>query len=159
QRHGSRGAVAAVPAVAARFASLPSREHHGGMTPLLVGAGAGFCGDRLDAAGPAGAALAASGQPAAPIFATLPARTLALAQLQRRADPQAGYEPLLAEMLAPVLGKCLRHRIRIVSNFGAANPHGAAQRILRLARESGLPPPRIAVVEGDDVSGERFRPL
>src|SRR5205085_2343306 len=121
--------------VPARLKKKPSREHHGGMTRLLVGAGAGFSGNWLDAARPVVDALAASGQPAALTLATPAQRSLALAQLQRRADPQAGYEPLLAEMLAPVLGKCLRHRIRIVSNFGAANPHGAAQRILRLARE------------------------
>ena len=40
----------------------------------------------------------------------------------------------------------------IVSNFGAANPEGAAQLIHRLARELGLSPPRIAVVKGDDLS-------
>jgi hypothetical protein len=47
--------------------------------------------------------------------------------------------------------------IRIVSNFGAANPAGAARRIHALARELGLDAPRIAIVEGDDVSGEQHR--
>lgn len=129
------------------------------MTPLLVGAGAGFSGDRLDAAGPVVDTLAARGRPGALIFETLAERTLALAQLARRADPEAGYEPLLAEMLAPILRKCLDHGIRIVSNFGAANPPAAARRIARLALELGLRVPRIAIVTGDDVSSEEFRPL
>ncbi|CAC9693688.1 Protein of uncharacterised function (DUF1446) [Delftia tsuruhatensis] len=71
-------------------------------------------------------ALAASGQPACLIFETLAERTLALAQLARREQPDAGYEPLLEDLLEPVLADCLAHGIRIVSNFGAANPQGAA---------------------------------
>ncbi|NRF65740.1 DUF1446 domain-containing protein [Aquincola sp. S2] len=124
---------------------------------LLIGCAAGFSGDRTDAAAPVVKALIASGRPAALIFETLAERTLALAQLARRADPAGGYEPLLDALLAPVLGDCLAHGIRIVSNFGAANPRGAALRIQALARELGLPRPRIAVVFGDDVSGPEHR--
>lgn len=119
---------------------------------LRVGCAAGFSGDRTDAAGPVVDALIAAGGPAVLIFETLAERTLALAQLARHADPDAGYEPLLAELLRPVLARCLAAGIRIVSNFGAANPAGAARRIHALARELGLAPPRIAVVSGDDVS-------
>jgi hypothetical protein len=126
---------------------------------LRIGCAAGFSGDRTDAAGPVVQALVASGGPAVLIFETLAERTLALAQLARRADPQAGYEPLLVDLLRPVLAQCLAHGVRIVSNFGAANPVGAAQRIHALAQELGLTPPRIAIVEGDDVSGPSQRPL
>ena len=124
---------------------------------LLIGCAAGFSGDRVDAAGPVVdtliARLAAGpvGQRAFLIFETLAERTLALAQLRRRADPDAGYEPLLDAMLRPVLGRCLAHGIRIVSNFGAANPRAAAWHIARIAREFGAPAPCIAVVEGDDL--------
>ena len=124
-----------------------------------MGAGAGFSGDRIDAAGPVVDTMVARGLPSVLIFETLAERTLALAQLRRREDPDAGYEPLLAEMLAPILGKCLEHRVRIVSNFGAANPPAAARRILQLARELGLRTPRIAVVYGDDVSSPAHRAL
>jgi len=121
---------------------------------ILVGCAAGGSGDRVDAAAPIVATLAASGKPAVLIFENLAERTLALAQLARRADPAKGYEPLLEAQLRPILADCLRHRIAIVSNFGAANPRAAASHVLRLARELGLAPPRIAVVEGDDLSGE-----
>ena len=128
--------------------------------PLLrIGCAAGFSGDRVDAAAPVVDALIAAGGPAVLIFETLAERTLALAQLARRANPEAGYEPLLAELLRPVLARCLRHGVRIVSNFGAANPLGAARRIAALAAELGLPAPRIAVVHGDDVSGAEHRAL
>ncbi|HSU23305.1 MAG TPA: acyclic terpene utilization AtuA family protein [Variovorax sp.] len=138
--------------------------------PLLIGCAAGFSGDRTDAAGPVVdtliarlGAMASTAPPAAPraflIFETLAERTLALAQLRRRADPEAGYEPLLDPMLRPVLARCLAHGIGIVSNFGAANPRAAARRIQRMARELGLPAPRVAVVEGDDLSAPGFRAL
>jgi|KBSMisStaDraftv2_1062788.scaffolds.fasta_scaffold02600_3 hypothetical protein len=128
-------------------------------SPLRIGCAAGFSGDRTDAAGPVVEALIAAGGPAFLIFECLAERTLALAQLARRVDPDHGYEPLLEALLRPVLARCLAHGIRIVSNFGAANPRGAARRIAGLAAELGLAPPRIAVVEGDDLGSAEKRPL
>jgi len=126
---------------------------------LRIGCAAGFSGDRTDAAAPVVDALIAAGGPAVLIFETLAERTLALAQLARRENPDAGYEPLLDELLRPVLARCLQHGVRIVSNFGAANPVGAARRIAALAQELGLRAPRIAVIEGDDLMGEAHRAL
>jgi hypothetical protein len=126
---------------------------------LLVGGGAGFSGDRTDVAEPVVDTMIARGLPSVLIFETLAERTLALAQLARCVDPEGGYEPLLVEMLTPILAKCLANRVRIVSNFGAANPRAAARRIALLARELGLRPPRIAIVSGDDLSGADYRPL
>src|SRR5437868_10560769 len=125
--------------------------------PFRIGCAAGFSGDRTDAAGPVVEALLASGGPSALIFETLAERTLALAQIARRADPNQGYEPMLDELIGPVLAPCMRGGIRIVSNMGAANPRGAALRIRELARQAGLPMPKIAVVSGDDVSGPAHR--
>lgn len=122
---------------------------------LAIGCGAGFSGDRTDAAAPVVRTLVARGGPAALMFENLAERTLALQHLARRADPALGYEPLLLEELRPVLADCLRHGIVIVGNFGAANPEGAARAITGLARELGCPVPRVAVVKGDDLSDER----
>jgi len=121
---------------------------------LRVGCGAGFSGDRLDAAEPVVDALVAAGGPAVLIFETLAERTLALAQLARRVDADTGFEPLLDELLAPVLGKCLANGVRVVSNFGAANPMAAAKLIHRMAAAQGLRRPRVAVVLGDDLLAE-----
>lgn len=118
---------------------------------VAIGAAAGFAGDRTDAAGPVVDALARFDGPRFLMFECLAERTLALAQLARRRDPAAGFNPALERFVGPVLGRCLRDNIRIVGNFGAANPRGAAERILALAREQGLKAPRVAVVEGDDV--------
>jgi hypothetical protein len=75
------------------------------------------------------------------------------------ARPSGGYEPLLDRILAPILAECLAHGIRIVSNFGAANPPAAAKRIHELAHAAGLRAPKIAVVHGDDLSGPAHREL
>jgi hypothetical protein len=122
------------------------------MARFLIGNGAGFSGDRLDVALPVVETLIARGLPAAMTFETLAERTLALGVLARRGDAAMGYEPMLIPLLRPVLAPCLGSGIPIIGNFGAANPRGAAAAILRLAAELGLRPPRVAVVEGDDVA-------
>ena len=129
------------------------------MQTLAVGCGAGFLGDRVDAALPVVKTLIARGGPAALMFENLAERTLAHQQLIRRANPSLGYEPLLELELGPILADCLAHRIPIIGNFGAANPQGAALCILKLAEKLGLPKPRIAVVLGDDLSTQQGRTL
>ena len=127
--------------------------------PLFIGCAAGFSGDRTDAAPPVVRTLSRLEGRRVLMFETLAERTLALAQLARRADPAGGFEPLLDDMLRPVLAQCLANNIAIVGNFGAANPAGAAKRILAMAHELGVAAPRVAVVKGDDLSGEEHRPL
>ncbi|RZI61936.1 MAG: DUF1446 domain-containing protein [Rubrivivax sp.] len=126
---------------------------------LLVGCAAGFSGDRTDAARPVVDTLIRLGGPAVLIFETLAERTLALAQLARQRDPESGYEPLLDEMLRPVLADCLAHRIPIVGNFGAANPPAAARRVRAMAAELGLRMPVVAVVGGDALTSPEQRGL
>ena len=116
-----------------------------------VGNGAGFSGDRVDAAAPVVDTLIEAGGPCALFFETLGERTVALAQLEKRRDPTRGYEPMLERLLEPILARCAQHGIPIIGNFGAANPPGAARVIAKLARRLGLPDLKIGVVYGDDV--------
>lgn len=126
---------------------------------LTIGCAAGFGGDRTDAALPLVETMLARGGPGVLIFEMLAERTLALAQLDRRKNPAAGYAPLLEPMVRPVLRRCLENGIPIVSNFGAANPRAAALLIRQLAVAQGYANPRIALVEGDDLSDETGRAL
>ena len=128
-------------------------------SPYLIGAASAFSGDRRDAALPVVETLIRRKLPSCLIFETLAERTLALAQLERRKDPEAGFDPWLEDILSPVLEKCLDHGIKIVSNFGAANPQAAGRRILSLARRLGVRTPRVAVISGDDLSDEKFLPF
>ena len=117
------------------------------MRPYRIGAGAGYAGDRIDPA----VDLAQRGQLDALVFECLAERTIALAQLRRRADPGLGYDPLLRARMAAVLPACLAQGTTIITNMGAANPLAAGHAVLALARELKLPRLRVAVVLGDDV--------
>lgn len=123
----------------------------GGSGVARIGCGAGFAGDRSDAAVPIVAALASEQGPRFLIFETLAERTLALAQIEKRQNPQKGASPAIERLLRPILADCMRSGIRIVSNFGAANPRAGATIIAALAAEAGFPDIRIAIVEGDDL--------
>lgn len=122
------------------------------MTVFRLGNAAGFSGDRVDAAPPVLRDLIAGGTPAALFFETLAERTIALAQMERRRDPDSGYEPMLERLLRPILRDAHAHRIPLLGNWGAANPPAAGRAVARLAVELGLPGLRIAVVAGDDVT-------
>ncbi|MFM8623949.1 MAG: acyclic terpene utilization AtuA family protein [Betaproteobacteria bacterium] len=113
----------------------------------VVGAGAGFAGDRVDPA----VTLARSGVDAV-VLECLAERTLVPAIRSRRENPQAGFDPRLVRRLTPLLPVARQHGCRIVSNLGAANPVAAAQRIAQLARDLGLPGLKVAAIVGDDVS-------
>ncbi|MCF3933988.1 DUF1446 domain-containing protein [Acuticoccus sp. M5D2P5] len=115
-----------------------------------IGSGAGFSGDRVDAAGPVVAELARHGGGAI-IFETIGERTLALGQAARLGDANLGYEPLLEAFLGPIIADAVKGNVRIVGNFGVANPDAAARHVAAIARAAGVADVRIAVVEGDDI--------
>ncbi len=121
---------------------------------VYVGCGAGFAGDRWDAAIPVVETLANRDGPRYLIYETLAERTLALAQQARLQAPDAGYSPYLERILRPVLRAAKQAGVRVVSNFGAANPVGGALRVLDLARQEGVDDLKVAVVEGDDLTME-----
>jgi hypothetical protein len=113
---------------------------------IRIGAGAGFADDRIEPA----VELVERGDLDFLVFECLAERTIALRQLERRRDPGAGFDPLLHERMTAVLAGCRARGVRIVTNAGAANPHGAAAVIADVARAAGLSL-RIGVVLGDDV--------
>jgi hypothetical protein len=115
--------------------------------PYRIGAGAGYAGDRIDPA----VELARRGRLDALVFECLAERTIALAQLRRRADPAQGYDPLLVARLRAVLPACMTSGTTIVTNMGAANPLAAGHAALAVARELQLPRLCVAVALGDDV--------
>lgn len=119
--------------------------------PLHIGCGAGFSGDRVDAGIHVARTLIDSGLPSVLIFETLAERTLALAQTIKRNKPDKGYDPHLEAYLSDVLPLCLKHGIKIIGNFGAANPRAAADKVLRLAESLKIGPLKVGVVEGDDL--------
>ena len=118
---------------------------------IHIGCGAGFAGDRTDAAVPVVADLRRR-KKALVSVETLAERTLAAAQRQRQSDPDAGHAPNLLEFLRPVLADCAAADLYRIQ-FGSANPRAAAARIAELARDLGLDDLRIGIVEGDNLLG------
>jgi acyclic terpene utilization AtuA family protein len=119
---------------------------------VRIGCGAGFAGDRADASAAVITELARFAGPRFLMLETLAERTLALCQIERRRDPARGYSPAVERLLPQALGRCLASGIRIVGNFGGANPRAAGTRMAELAHDAGFPAARIAVIEGDDLS-------
>ena len=121
------------------------------MTTVHIGCGAGFAGDRFDAAVPVVAALANAKGERFLIYEVLAERTLAIAQRLRHGNADQGYSPFLDTYLPLVLADCHRHGIRIVTNMGAANPLGAARRVHVLAHALGIRGLKVVAVTGDDL--------
>ena len=114
--------------------------------PFRIGSGAGFSGDRLEPA----CVLAEHGGIDFLALECLGERTIALAQLRKRKNAAQGYDPLLERRMDLLLPLLKSHGVRLISNFGAANPLAAADAIIAIARRQNLAI-RIAVITGDDV--------
>src|SRR5450755_4630126 len=114
--------------------------------PFRIGSGAGFSGDRLEPA----CILAERGAIDFLALECLAERTIALAQLRKRRDAARGYDPLLERRMDILLPLLKAHGVRLISNFGAANPLAAADAIIAIARRRNIPI-RVAAVTGDDV--------
>src|SRR3954452_12702195 len=115
---------------------------------LRLGVGAGFAGDRIDPA----VELVTRGALDVLVFEILAERTIALAQRRRRTGSGPGYDDRLTERMAAVLPEALRQQTVVITNGGAADPHGGGRAVRATAQRAGLRSCRVAVVTGDDVT-------
>jgi Acyclic terpene utilisation family protein AtuA len=116
--------------------------------PVRIANCSGFYGDRIEAA-----REMVDGGPIDVLTGDYLAElTMLILWKARQKDPDAGYARTFLTQLEQVLGRCLDRGIKIVSNAGGLNPAGLAARIGELAARLGLAP-RVAWVEGDDLSG------
>ena len=118
-----------------------------GRNHVRIGGAAGFWGD--SALGPR--QLLDGGDLDYLVFDYLAELTMSLLAAARRKQPELGYATDFIDAMRDVLGDALARGVRIVANAGGINPQGCAAALRALASEQGLAP-RIAVVEGDDVS-------
>lgn len=121
---------------------------------IRIGCGAGFAGDRLEPA----LILAERGGLDYLGLECLGERTVALAQLRKLRDPEAGYDPLLERRMQGLLPLVGGNSLKVITNMGAANPLAAARRIAALAEAQGLRL-RVAAVMGDDIIDRLDRDL
>ena len=115
---------------------------------IRIGGASGFWGDSMVGA----PQLVASGMIDYLVFDYLAETTMAILAAARVKTPHLGYATDFVEVaMRLVLPEVMRRGIKVVANAGGINPQGCAAALRELAGSMGLAP-RIAVVEGDDVS-------
>lgn len=125
------------------------------MKQIRIGSGAGYGGDRIEPA----IDLIERGKLDYIIFECLAERTISLAQKAKQKDPETGYNDLFEYRFDKILDAMKEHKVKVVTNMGAANPQSAAKRCLKMAESKGLAGLKIAYVLGDDVSRKLDRYL
>ena len=120
------------------------------MKKIRIGSGAGYGGDRIEPA----LDLIRFGNLDYIIFECLAERTIALAQQKKMKDSKKGYNELLEYRMSKVLPLLKEHRVKIITNMGAANPQAAMEVTGQMAREYGLQDLKIVSVIGDDIAGD-----
>jgi len=114
--------------------------------PVRIANCSGFYGDRL-----AAAREMVEGGPIDVLTGDYLAElTMLILWKARQKDPDAGFARTFLTQLEEVLGTCLDHGIRVVSNAGGLAPAGLAAQVGQLAERLGLHP-RVAYVHGDDL--------
>ena len=117
---------------------------------VRIGGASGFWGDSSVAA----PQLVGSGLIDYLVFDYLAETTMAILAAARRRKPELGYATdFVDSAMKQVLPQVMQHGIKVVANAGGINPYGCAAALRALADSMGLAP-RIAVVEGDDVSAQ-----
>jgi hypothetical protein len=87
------------------------------------------------------------------VFDYLAETTMSILAAARMRKPELGYATDFVDIaMKSVLAQALKNKIRIITNAGGMNPRGCADALLTLSGSMGLAP-RVAVVEGDDISG------
>ncbi|MBB4633743.1 acyclic terpene utilization AtuA family protein [Sphingosinicella soli] len=116
---------------------------------VKIGGASGFWGDSMVGA----PQLVASGMIDYLVFDYLAETTMAILAAARAKTPEMGYATDFVDTaMRQVLPETMRRGIKVIANAGGINPQGCADALQTLAASMNLSP-RIAVVEGDDVSG------
>ena len=131
-----------------------------GDRPVRIANCSGFFGDRISAAREMVDPSVLTTSPVDVLTGDwLAELTMLILHKQRVRDPDAGYARTFLTQMEQVLGTCLDHGIRVVTNAGGLNPAGCAQRVRDIAARLGLDV-NVAHIEGDDLLGrvDELRP-
>ena len=119
------------------------------MKSIRIGSGAGYAGDRLEPS----LELIEKGNLDYISYECLAERTIAIGQQAKLKDPTKGYNGLLEHRMEKALPLCWKHKVKMITNMGSANPQAAAAKCVEIARKHGLTGMKIACVTGDDQIG------
>ncbi|MFV0467173.1 MAG: acyclic terpene utilization AtuA family protein [Lachnospiraceae bacterium] len=118
------------------------------MKKVRIGSGAGYGGDRIEPA----IDLIEHGNLDYIIFECLAERTISLAQKEKQNNPNKGYNDLFEYRFDKILDSLKSHKVKVITNMGAANPKSAAEACYEMALKKGFSNLKIAYVLGDDMS-------
>ena len=117
---------------------------------MRIGGASGFWGDSTVGA----PQLVNSGLIDYLVFDYLAETTMAILAAARAKKPELGYATDFVDAaMKQVLPEVMKRGIKVIANAGGINPRGCAAALKALADTMGLTP-RIAIVEGDDVSAQ-----
>ena len=117
---------------------------------VRIGGASGFWGDSSVAA----PQLVLGGNIDYLVFDYLAELTMAIMAGQRAKKPEMGYATDFVDVaMRSVLPELAKRGIKVVANAGGINPQGCADALARVMDELGVKL-KVAVVEGDDVSGK-----
>ncbi|MEK8051472.1 acyclic terpene utilization AtuA family protein [Ideonella sp. DXS22W] len=117
---------------------------------VRIGGASGFWGDSMVGA----PQLVNSGGIDYLVFDYLAETTMAILAAVRARKPEMGYATDFVDIaMKAVLPEVMKRGIKVVANAGGIHPQGCAAALQALADSLGLAP-KIAVVEGDDVSAQ-----
>lgn len=117
------------------------------MKTIRIGSGAGFGNDRLKPA----LDLLEHGNLDFLCLECLAERTVAMAQQNKRLDPEKGYNSYLVRRMKGIVPLAHKHHVKVITNMGGANVRKAVEQTAKIAKECGISNLKIVGVEGDDV--------
>lgn len=117
---------------------------------IRIGAGQGFYGDTLVPA----IDIAKHGNVDYICFDALAELTLAILQKDRQKKPDLGYAQDIGQIARVLLPITSKSGTKLITNAGGMNPQAAARQVKAVAEELGLHQIKVAVVTGDDISGQ-----
>ena len=117
------------------------------MKTVRIGAGQGFYGDSIYGA----LHMAKYGHVQYISFDTLAELTLAILQKDRQKNPSLGYTKDITTTMTHLLPYVRDQGIKLITNAGGMNPHGAQEEVTRIAQSLGISGLKVGVVTGDQV--------
>jgi hypothetical protein len=114
---------------------------------VRIGGGQGFWGDINDAA----IHMVKMGDLQYLACDYLAELTLSIMQRQRQRNPEKGFAYDFISMLQEILPTCLEKNIKVLSNAGGMNVHGAVAEVQKLAEALSVKNFKIGYVHGDDL--------
>ncbi len=92
---------------------------------IRIGSGAGYAGDRLEPS----LELIEKGNLDYISYECLAERTIAIGQQAKLKDPSKGYNGLLEHRMEKALPLCWKHKVKLITNMGSANPAGRCPEV------------------------------